>query len=409
MILSICENPKVLEITRLINIFITIIRIIVPIALVFSLMFKLVGAITKSDEDGLSKVKKIAPKNLIAASIIFLVPTIVRLVVRVTASDISYENCLRVVSVSEINSAYNKQMDKLLTHAEVTESLDDYTIAYKYVKNIKDNDSRSEYEGRLATLKEKIDKYSNFNNFTWKYYGQNSEPLSSYYSNNMPYAIYGPENPSELKNTSLPLIIWLHGAVGRSSSCPTGEIHKHRFIQTIENWESTGLEYIPAIIIAPQFCNSIESSWGSGRSIETIRALVKYATNEYNIDTSKIVLMGHSDGGTGAVIVARENQDMFYAVVIMSGFIGFNSAPDYFKTIKLRGYMTSNPASATDPNGGGDGNTGMKRIFSEIGRSNDLIILPRDVTHDEVQEKAFTTDYDNDGISDLIYWLFYEE
>ena len=157
MILSICEDPKVLEITRLINIFITIIRIIVPIALIFSLMFKLVGAITKSDEDGLSKVKKIAPKNLIAAAIIFLVPTIVRLVVRVTASDISYENCLRVVPVSEIQSAYKNKMEELMLRAEENVNKDNYNAAYKYVKNIKDSDVRQEYEERLAEVKTKID------------------------------------------------------------------------------------------------------------------------------------------------------------------------------------------------------------------------------------------------------------
>ena len=158
MILSICEDPKVLEISRLINIFITIIRIVVPIALIFSLMFKLVSAVSKGDEDGLSKVKKIVPKNLIAASIIFLVPTIVRLVVRVTASDISYENCLRVVSVSEIQTAYKNKMEELMLRAEENVDMDNYNVAYRYVKNIKDGDARKEYEERLKEVKTIIDE-----------------------------------------------------------------------------------------------------------------------------------------------------------------------------------------------------------------------------------------------------------
>ncbi len=50
MVLSICSDPKILEIMRIVNLAINIIRIAVPIILIFVLMIKLVGAITKSDD-----------------------------------------------------------------------------------------------------------------------------------------------------------------------------------------------------------------------------------------------------------------------------------------------------------------------------------------------------------------------
>ncbi len=157
--------------------------------------------------------------------------------------------------------------------------------------------------------------------------------------------------------------------------------------------------------MAPQHCSQDDGSWRDKKGIETIKAMIKYASEKYNIDTTKIVLMGHSDGGSGVVYVSRYNQDLFSALVVMSGFQDFNAYADYYKRIPLRGYMTKNPARAADPNGGGDGNTGMERIFNQIGRSQDLIMFPKEVTHDEVQEKAFTTDQNNNGVSDLMEWI----
>ena len=58
MIASICSEPKVLEVMRIINLLISIIRVIVPIMLIISLMIKFAVAITKSDNDILLSVKK---------------------------------------------------------------------------------------------------------------------------------------------------------------------------------------------------------------------------------------------------------------------------------------------------------------------------------------------------------------
>ena len=166
MILSICEDPKVLEIARLINIFVTAIRIVVPIVLIFALMFKLISAIMSDNADGLKKVLKIAPKNLAAAAIVFLIPSIVRLAVRFTSGDTSYDNCLKVVSSEEIELAYESKMEELMLRAEEYVDMDNYSVAYKYVKNVKDEDKRQEYEGRLAEVKAKIDEAKNSTSLT---------------------------------------------------------------------------------------------------------------------------------------------------------------------------------------------------------------------------------------------------
>ena len=58
MIASICSEPKILEVMRLVNIFINIIRIVVPILLIFTLIFKFAKATINDDKDNLQKVLK---------------------------------------------------------------------------------------------------------------------------------------------------------------------------------------------------------------------------------------------------------------------------------------------------------------------------------------------------------------
>ncbi len=114
MILSICEDPKILEIVRLVKLFINVITISVPIILIFVLMIKFAGAVTKSDDDGLKKVMKIAPKNILAAALIFLVPIFVRIVVKITAPSSDFTHCLDNSSSEPIQEiAYESVKEKI--------------------------------------------------------------------------------------------------------------------------------------------------------------------------------------------------------------------------------------------------------------------------------------------------------
>ena len=157
MIASICSNPKVLEVMRYINIFITIIRIVVPILLIFSLSFKLIKAVTSGNEDGLSKVKKNAPSNIIAAVVIFLIPSIVSLIVKVSFPNSDYKECLIIKSSDEINILYDNKMSEYVSIAAETLDINDYANALNYLKNIKDKNKRNGYQKKLDELKKQID------------------------------------------------------------------------------------------------------------------------------------------------------------------------------------------------------------------------------------------------------------
>ena len=168
MAASICSEPKILEAMKYVNIFVSIIRIVVPIILIFSASFKFISVIKTGDEDNLNKVKKSVITNAIAAVIIFLIPGLISLIVKISFSENDYKNCLEA-NDAIIVQAYENKIEKLVALAEETLNIYDYNNAYLYLKNIKDEEKRNEYEDRLLAVKEQIDLLSASNSIDCDY------------------------------------------------------------------------------------------------------------------------------------------------------------------------------------------------------------------------------------------------
>lgn len=158
-ILSICDNPDVLQVMRIINIVITVIKIAVPILLIIFIMIELIGAV--ADEEKFKKVTSGAVKKFIAALLIFLIPTFVQvIVVNVVGSNETneeYKNCLKDLSVEQINKIYEKNALEAIVKAESTNNYSDYSNAVLLTHKIPDKEVRTEYLNRLSTVKAKID------------------------------------------------------------------------------------------------------------------------------------------------------------------------------------------------------------------------------------------------------------
>ena len=87
MIIDICDSPNVLEVMYIINIVITIIKIAVPILLIVSLMITFVKAVSSNDSDALEKAKKSSVAKVIAAILVFFIPTFVNTIVTVVSPE----------------------------------------------------------------------------------------------------------------------------------------------------------------------------------------------------------------------------------------------------------------------------------------------------------------------------------
>ena len=158
MMLSICDLPDVLKVMRIVNIVITIIKVVVPILLIVSAMIDFARAVSDSE---LNKITKPMVNKVIAAILVFLIPTFVKLIAEITLNNGEYESCLGDITIETIKMAYINQGEKLVKKAEESNNIMDYSTAESYLMQIEDGEKRKEFEDRLAVVKEKIDKENN--------------------------------------------------------------------------------------------------------------------------------------------------------------------------------------------------------------------------------------------------------
>ncbi len=161
IILGICNEPSILEVLRIVVLFINIIKAVVPIILIISIMIKLAGAVTKQSQDEINKVVKSAVPNAIAAVLIFLIPTFVDIVARISFPNSDYSQCISGISKETIQVSYHNRMDELIKIAQEELNYYNYSNAYSYLSNIKDDSKRTEYENKLQEIKEQIDNKKN--------------------------------------------------------------------------------------------------------------------------------------------------------------------------------------------------------------------------------------------------------
>ena len=94
MILGICEEPAILNVMRLIVLLIKILRVAVPIILIIVMMLRFASAMTKHDDAAVTKAMKSVVPNIIAAVLIFLIPSFVDIVAKISMPNSDYTKCI---------------------------------------------------------------------------------------------------------------------------------------------------------------------------------------------------------------------------------------------------------------------------------------------------------------------------
>ncbi len=163
LIMSICSVPEVLEVMRIINMVILIVKIAVPILLILTGMITLMKTIKVGNEDLLAKAKKQLVNNCIAAIVIFLIPTLVNVIVKISDTNNEYRDCL-YADTEIINDAYASRAASLVSKAESTKSYNDYYAAKNAVSELKDESEKASLNERLDALYETIKSDMDKNN-----------------------------------------------------------------------------------------------------------------------------------------------------------------------------------------------------------------------------------------------------
>ena len=157
-ILGICDDGSVLSVLRIANIVLTIIRIVVPIILIVSLMINYMSAVKNNDSDALAKANKLLVTRIIAAVLVFLIPTFVRVIINVVdPGNRTYFSCLNDATKENISAAYRVRTEKYIDMARESLKQSDYQLALNSLDNVTEEADRAELKAELEELHKYID------------------------------------------------------------------------------------------------------------------------------------------------------------------------------------------------------------------------------------------------------------
>ena len=137
---------------NIIKILILIIKIGTPIILIVVLALDFTGAIKTGNEDLLKKAEIGAVKKIIAATLIFLIPSFVKLIVQLSNPDNEYLYCLNNATEEKAQESFTANVEALVSKAEATADYGDYSKATLELSNIKDKEIWQSYTDRLDSV-----------------------------------------------------------------------------------------------------------------------------------------------------------------------------------------------------------------------------------------------------------------
>ena len=108
-LLSICDSSTGAYIMYYIKILLLIIRIVVPIILIVSCMISVVKTVSSNDSDMVSKMLKNWVSKIVAAILVFMIPTFVYLIGDLVSSSAEVKSCIKNASLSRAKDLKEKE------------------------------------------------------------------------------------------------------------------------------------------------------------------------------------------------------------------------------------------------------------------------------------------------------------
>ena len=435
MILNICDSPDILKVMRIVDIVITIIKIITPIILIVSGMINYLTAVKDNDSDALNKANKMLVKKIIASILIFLIPTFVNLIAKMTEGSLEYSSCITNATPEGINIAYYNNSKKYIDKAYKSKSSSDYNIALSYIDNIDDESKKQELINDLFDLKlylnikDKIDKKEDYTTIEkeinsinnndlkeklLKLLGDNysgkplniSSSFQKYNDSTYPifsgYYLYIPKNATE----KMPLVVVF----------PPNSLSGSNMKSIVE---TKSLENLKAFIYIPLLASSERKDWNTSASNNAVKQ-INDLVNKYKIDTNRISLTAFSSSGW-YIYQTANNHRIFAAIAPVSSGMGITSIKnyndwEYLKTLPMKGYgekggaTTETGRSCAGKTVGWSAKTAMCSTFEGLGKCSDCLnceyfTYMKDSCHGEMGNHVFKIDENNNGISDIFEWM----
>ena len=272
-IVSICENSNVLKIILFIKTLIEIVKFIIPMLLIIMVSLDLGKGIISGNEKQ-SEIIKASSNRILAAVIIFLLPTIVNLVMVLVDEKTSYESCWANAEISIIKK---------------------YELLEEQQKEEKkqEEQNKSDSEGISINSEPPDNSKTVADNIFKNYY------------KDFTYYLYLPDN---LKS-NFPIIVYLHDLNRRGSDYYNNSLNGITWgpLNEVRNYSAS----YSAIIIAPQ----VPANRQVVEFTKDYIQLINEIANKYSANKNRISVMGLSHGCFGVLQIVPENPNYFSAAV----------------------------------------------------------------------------------------------
>ena len=170
MIMNLCTEPDLLKIMLVLNNFLTVAKVLLPLIIIVMTSFDVFKVIMAGEANTLKSQLGKFGNRLLAAVIVFFIPTVINVVFGfVDTNVVTFVNCYTNVTREDVASAYIAKSELTLTEAEQTLDYLDYDIAKNYISGIENESIRAQYENRLEILSKSIkDRKKNVNIITYE-------------------------------------------------------------------------------------------------------------------------------------------------------------------------------------------------------------------------------------------------
>lgn len=352
--IELCSDGNFLKTMKIILTIINVLRIMVPLGILFMASFDFYNAVKEGSPEELKKRAIVFGKRIIIGLMVFFAPTLINVTLNaVSNGDTGYAACINNATDEGIQNAFTIEIEEQIKDYDENDNKKSYTDAKRNItKEITDKDKKEKLNHELdqihkkKTLKKNIDKLND--NYSDELYekclkevnelddsdekeemlkkleeihekGKKDKPLSltpgvigarfnsPTVNDYLDYYVYIPNNGG---TANMPLVIYLHGdgSVGSYGSLKKGEAYP--YLERAYNGEQ------PFIMLQP---NTRVRSWTNSTIVTTLKELIDYVIKEYKINPDKVILSGGSRGGMGAWYFANKYPQIFSAFVPISG------------------------------------------------------------------------------------------
>ena len=151
-LLSICNNPEVLSVLRMLKLFLVALQIAAPLLLVIFVMIEFVKALSEGNDGALKRAFSNSISRIVASLVLFFVPTFVNIIISVTTMDYTYKSCLDSATVEKIQAAYDDRARARVN--SLKESLDNFSYqqALSALDDMSDGEEKEKLKKELESL-----------------------------------------------------------------------------------------------------------------------------------------------------------------------------------------------------------------------------------------------------------------